>query len=97
MLPFSCWAEKNESLLSLLVGASFTYRYIIADQLVGILQIVLWIAMAVVAYRFDSESSVVKKNGWAVVSFVVAIAIGTLFLIFHRVWADRASKYEIDP
>ena len=78
-------SKKFLILTGMLAFASFVDLYIITTPLMGIVQIVLWIAMAVVAYRFNPESSVVKKLGRVALAIVVAIVIGTVFFEMSQV------------
>ncbi len=63
-----------------MAATSYVNLYIITNPIVGLIQGIIWIAMGVVALRYEPESSVLIKIGRFIAGVAIAIFIGVVFL-----------------
>ncbi len=62
-----------------MAAASYVDLYIITNPVMGIIQVILWVVMGVVALRYEPESSVIVKIGRFFAGFIIAFLIGVIF------------------
>ncbi len=62
-----------------MAATSFVDLYIITNPILGPIQVIIWIAMGVVALRYEPDSSVIVKIGRFIAGFAIAFFIGLVF------------------
>ncbi len=62
-----------------MAAASYVDLYIITNPVMGIIQVILWVVMGVVALRCEPESSVIVKIGRFIAGVAIAFFIGLVF------------------